>query len=186
MSFTPNVQWSTEQIDALFAIARQKAELELQAATAKACHNEEENLARIAAIRTPIVPTGLTRTKEDEEVLIGEISPIIFFVAGRYLDSPKAEIAQIYENRFKPENLYKFYHLKGHEDKDRDENITLEHNQMKIKKVTGTLRDFGNTIDIWSDGFLNYSMVMVDFFRRAFPFLFRIRLTYHSKIRHLS
>ena len=60
--------------------------------------------------------------------------------------------------------------LKGREDKDRDENIAFEHVQMKIKKVTGTLRNFGNTIDIWSDGFLNYSMVMVDFFRSSIPF----------------
>lgn len=111
--------------------------------------------------------------------MLGEISPIILSVAGRYPGLPKAEIARIHENRFKPENLYKFRHLKGREDKDRDENITLEHGQMKIRKVTGTLRDF--TIDIWTDGFLNYSIVMVDFFGVAFPSLF-----YHSKIRHLS
>ena len=57
---------------------------------------------------------------------------------------------------------------------------------MIIKKVTGTLSDFGNTIDIWSDAFLNYSMVMVNFFGVAFPSLFWVLLTYHSKICHLS
>lgn len=161
-----------------------------RAVTAKARHVEEESLARIAAIRAPAnVPATASPTRtagEDEETSIGEISPIILSVAGHYPGLPKAEIARIYENRFKPENLYKFRHLKGREDKDRDENITFEHGQMKIKKVTGTLRDFGNTIEIWSDGFLNYSMVMVDFFGVAFPSLFRALLTYHSKIRHLS
>ena len=186
MSSTPNVQWSVKQMDALFAIARQKAKLELQAATAKARHNEKESLARIAAICAPTAPTGLTRTREDEEVSIDEISPIILSVAGCYPSLLKAEIARIYENRFNPENLYKFCHLKGHEDKDRDENITFEYSQMIIKKVTSTLRDFGNTIDIWLDGFLNYSMVMVNFFGIAFPSLFRALLTYHSKICHLS
>ena len=189
MGPTLNPQWSAEQMDALFAIARQKAELELQAATAKARHDEEESLARIAAIRAPsngVAPAGSTRAGEDDETSLGEISPIILFVAGRYPGLPQAEIARIYENRFKLENLYKFRHLKGREDKDRDENITFEHGQMKIKKVTGTLRDFGNTIEIWSDAFLNYAMVMVDFFGVAFPSLFRVLLTYHSKIRHLS
>ena len=57
------------------------------------------------------------------------------------------------QHYIKPENLYKFCYLNGSENKDRDENITFEHRQMKIKKVTGTLRDFGNTIDIWSDVF---------------------------------
>ena len=93
----PNFQWSAEQIDALFAIARQKAELELQAATAKARHEEEESLARIAAIRAPTsvaAPAAPTRTVgEDEEASIGEISPVILSVAGRYPGLPKAEIA---------------------------------------------------------------------------------------------
>lgn len=185
---TPRVQWSVEQRDALFAIAREKADQELQAVTAKIRREEEESQARIAALRTPATAAAqATSTRiEREEDTIGEISPAILSVAGRYPGLPKAEMARIYENRFKPENLYKFRHLKGREDKDRDENITFENGQIKIKKVTGTLRDFGNTIDIWSDGFLNYSMVLVDFFGVAFPSLFRSLLLFHSKIRHLS
>ena len=57
---------------------------------------------------------------------------------------------------------------------------------MKIKKVTGILRDFGNTIEIWLDGFLNYAMIMVDFFGVVFPSFFRSLLMFHFKIRHLS
>ena len=109
----------------MFAIAYQKAELELQAATTKARHDKEESLARIAAIHAPTASTGPIRTREDEEVLIGEISPIFFFIAGRYSGLPKAKIVKIYKNHFKPENLYKFCHLKGREDKNRDKNITL-------------------------------------------------------------
>lgn len=57
---------------------------------------------------------------------------------------------------------------------------------MKIKKVTRTLYNFGNTIDIWSDGFLNYAMVMLDFFGVGFPSLFQLFQSYHSKICQLS
>ncbi len=57
---------------------------------------------------------------------------------------PKAEIAQIFANKFQPENFYKLRHLKGREDKDRDENITIENGLMKLKHITGTLQDFGS------------------------------------------
>ena len=70
--------------------------------------------------------------------------------------------------------------------RDRDENITFEHGHMKSKKVIGILCDFGNTINICSDTFLNYSIVIVDFFGVAFFSLFWVLLTYHSEICHLS
>lgn len=36
---------------------------------------------------------------------------------------------------------------------------------------TGTDRGFDRTIDIWSDGFLNYCMIMVDFRTRFSSYL---------------
>lgn len=36
------------------------------------------------------------------------------------------------------------------------------------EEVTGTDRNLGNTIDIWSDGFPNYCMIMVDFSESLF------------------
>lgn len=57
---------------------------------------------------------------------------------------------------------------------------------MKIKKVVGTLCDFSNIINIWLDGFLNYFMVIVDFFGVALPSLFWTLLTYHFKVCYLS
>lgn len=118
--------------------------------------------------------------------MIDKIFSIIFSIASYYPSLPKAKIVQIYENRFKPKNLYKFCHLKGREDKNNDENIIFEHDQMKIKKVTGTLCNFGNTIDIWLDGFLNYFLVIVNFLKIAFSSLFWALMTYHSIICHLS
>ena len=159
-------------------------------ATAKARHEKEESLARMAAIHAPtsvaVLAAPTWMVGEDKEASIGEISPVIFSAAGRYPGLPMAEIVRIYENYFKSKNFYKFCHFTSREDKDRDENITYEHGQMKFKKVTGKLRYFGNTINIWSDAFLNYSMVMVDFFGVAFFSLFRVLLIYHSKIRQLS
>lgn len=93
VSSAPNIQWSAEQMDALFAIARQKPEQELQAVTAKARHDEEESLARIATIRAPsnvAAPADSTMTGgEDEEALLGKISPITLSVSGRCSGLPK-------------------------------------------------------------------------------------------------
>lgn len=98
-------------MDELFVIARQKAGQDLQAVTARA-RRDEENATRIAAIRalaTAVAPTGPTRSAEEEEkTSLGEISQIILSVAGRYPGLPKAAIATIHENCFKPENIYKF------------------------------------------------------------------------------
>lgn len=94
---TPKVQWSAEQRDALFAIAREKADQELQAVTAKIRRDEEESQARIAALRTPATTSAqaISTRAEREKDSIGEISPAILSVAGRYHGLPKAEMARI-------------------------------------------------------------------------------------------
>lgn len=107
-------------------------------------------------------------------------------VANRYPGLPKAESARIFRNKFRPENLYKLRYLKEREDKDRDENIALKNGQMKLKRVTGTLRDFGPTWDIWSGSFIDYCMIMIDFFGVSFPALHRVLLLYCTKTRKLS
>lgn len=123
---------------------------------------------------------------EEVEESIGEISPTTLLVASKYPGLPKVKIARIFTNKFRPENLYKLRHLKGREDKDRDENITIENGQMKLKRVTGSLRDFGPTWEIWSESFLNYTMIMVDFFGSTSPPLCLVLLLFHGKVRKLS
>lgn len=125
------------------------------------------------------------QTKREED-LLSKISPVILSITRHYPRFFKAEMAYIYENYFKPENLYKFCHLKGCEDKNRDNNITFKNSPIKIKKVISTLCDFRNTIKIWLNNFLNYSIVLIDFFGVAFSFLFRSFILIYAKIRHLS
>ena len=92
VSSTPSIQWSANQMDTLFAIVRQKAEQELQAITARARRDKEKSAARIAATRAPanaVAPTGPTQSaREEEETSLGEISPIILSLAGRYPGLP--------------------------------------------------------------------------------------------------
>lgn len=85
------------------------------------------------------------------------------------------EIARIFAYKFRPENLYRYElrHLKRREDKDRDENITIENGVMKLKQATGTLRDFGSTWDICSKSFIDYCMIC--------PTLPHVLLLYYTK-----
>lgn len=57
---------------------------------------------------------------------------------------------------------------------------------MKLKKSTVHLDDFGSSSEIWSEGFLNYVIVMSDFFGTTFPSLVRVLLRFHSQIKMLS
>lgn len=182
----PLFAFTQEQIDARFALEQRKVEADLAAIEARTLRENEESRAKIAAIQSAAVTAAAPRNRVDEEEPVGEISPAALLVASRYPGLPKAEIARIFANKFRPENLYKLRHLKGREDKDRDENITIENGLMKLKRVTGTLRDFGSTWDIWSESFINYCMIMVDFFGTAFPTLHRVLLLYYTKVRKLS
>lgn len=182
----PLFAFTQEQIDARFALEQRKVEADLAAIEARTIRENEESRAKIAAIQSAAVTAAAPRNRVDEEEPVGEISPAALLVASRYPGLPKAEIARIFANKFRPENLYKLRHLKGREDKDRDENITIENGLMKLKRVTGTLRDFGSTWDIWSESFINYCMIMVDFFGTTFPTLHRVLLLYYTKVRKLS
>lgn len=182
-----------EQLDARFVLDQRKVEIELRKAEAdlaaieaRTARENKESQARITAMQTSATTTSTLRIHTDEEEPIGEIPQAALLVASRFPGLPKAEIARIFSNKFRPENLYKLRHLKRRKDKDRDENITIENGQMRFKRVTGTLCDFGSTWDIWSESFVNYVMVMVDFFGLSFPSLCRVLLLFYTKIHKLS
>lgn len=75
-------------MNGLFVIVHQKAELKPQAATAKPRHDEEESLAKISVIyaltNIAVVAANIQTREEDVEVLISEISSIIFSIIDRY------------------------------------------------------------------------------------------------------
>ena len=165
--------FTRKQLDARFALEQQRLESNLAAIRCRTKREDKESLARIAVIQARAVTAAAPHTQNNKEKPLGEISPGALLVASRYPRLPKAEIARIFTNKFWPENLYKLRHLKGWEDKDCKENVTIENGQMKVKRVTETLQDFGTTWDIWCKAFINYSMIMVDFFGSAAATLFR-------------
>lgn len=184
----PYLGLTREQMNAKFAMEQRKLELEMAAIEAQTVRENEESRARISAMQA--VPTATTAPRAsgsaEEEEPIGEISPATLLVASRYPGLPKAEIARIFANKFRPKTLPRLRHLKGREDKDREENVTIENGQMKLKPSNVHLRDFGTTWEIWSEAFINYCMILVDFFGATFPSLSRVLLLFHQRIRKLT
>lgn len=145
---------------------------------------DEESWAMIVAMQTRSGAAG-TRAPADEDP-IGEIPQAALLVSKRYPRLPKDQIALIFSNKFRPENLYKLRHMQGRGNRDREKIITFENGTMKIRQSTGTLRDFGPSDAIWSEAFLNYTTVMLSFFGVAYPTLHYGLLQFHAKIRTLS
>lgn len=177
----PLFGFTQQQIDARFALEQRKVEAEIAAIEARTIRETKESRARILAIQSAAVAAAAPRDRVAEEEPVGEIIPAALLVASRYPGVPKAEIARIFANKFRPVNLYKLRNLKGDADKNRDVNGTMKH-----KQATGTLHNYGSTWDIWSESFINYCMIMVDFFGIPFPTLHRALLLYYTKICKLS
>lgn len=123
---------------------------------------------------------------QKKESFISELSLVIFSIVKYYSKFLKAKKICIYKNQFKLKNLYKYCYLKNYEDENRDKNITFEHNQIKIKKMTNILYNFRNIINILLDNFLHYSIIFINFFKVIFSFLFWFLLFFYSKICYYS
>lgn len=157
----------------------QKAEADVIAVEARMKRETEESRARIAAIEAGTVTAAAPGTATDK------IAPEALLAASRYPGIPTAEIARIFANKFRPEHLYKLRQGPKYMDWD-DDYVIIENGQMKLKRTSGSLRNFGSNWDIWSESFLNYTMILVDFFGPVSPTLFRVLLLFHAQIRKLS
>ncbi len=74
-----------------------------------------------------------------------------------------SQIARLFQNRFRPLNLDKLWHLKGWDDMYRDQ-IAMEDGSLRLRKVTGLYQDYSNDEVLWSEAFPTYMSVMVTLF----------------------
>ena len=115
------------KMEADLAAIQARTAAEVAAIEARTACELEKSQARIAAMRTEpatMVATAATQGNE-EDFLTDEISPAAFLVANKYPGLPKEEIACIFTNKFRPQNLYKLRHLQGQEEKDQEKNIFI-------------------------------------------------------------
>lgn len=147
----------------------------------------KESEARIAALSKGLLTPASSVTVEEDDDSIGELPLEARRVATAYPGLPRKEIAAIFRGKFIPENLYKLRLLYGRDDIDRTTRFTIgPSGDLQFKRIKGTLKDFGNNAAIWSQGFINYTSIMVDLFGITVPLLHQKLLAYHQQIIELS
>lgn len=103
----------------------------------------------------------------------------------QYAGFPQGEIAKVFSNRFRPMNLYKLCLMRGRDDLYRDQ-IYIEEGTLKMRKVTGSYKDYGTTSTLWSEAFLNYTMILMALFGPTIPTLYLALAGFHREIIELS
>ena len=103
----------------------------------------------------------------------------------RFAGLPKEEIVRIFQNKFKPINLYRLRHMRGLRfdslhDQDR---IGIEDGMLKLRKTSGTYKDFGKSFyEVWADAFHNYTTILVSLFGREVPDLHSALAEFYTNI----
>ncbi len=114
-----------------------------------------------------------------------EIMSITFWFAGL----PKEEIVRIFQNKFKPINLYRLRHMRvlGFDflyDQDR---IGIEDGMLKLRKTSRTYKNFGKSFyKVWPNAFHNYTTILVSLFGREVSDLHFALAEFYTNIYELS
>jgi hypothetical protein len=93
-------------------------------------------------------------------------------------------LISIYKNKFVAENLSKLRIGRAGEgqiEEDISTQLVFEGGIMVSKKLRGTLKDFGNNIDIWAEGFYNYMIANCVLYSTTFPNLLYSMLRFYNK-----
>ncbi len=188
-----------EQTDLIFELTRRKLKAEMAAAEVEARLTRElmvkESEARVAA---PVAAASAPTTAADparrpmadeEDDITGEVHTEVKSITLRFAGLPKEEIVRIFQNKFKPINLYCLRHIHGLQfdslhDQDR---IGIEDGMFKLRKTSGTYKDFGKSFyEVWTDAFHNYTTILVSLFGREVPDLHSALAEFYINIYELS
>jgi hypothetical protein len=153
--------------------------------TARLRREEEAHEALLTQTRAqtaPPAPAALQDAIPDD--IIGETPPEVLRVCSLVIGVPAKEVIAIFKGTFRPSNLYK---LRPSRRTANDEGlISIVGNSVKIMKAQGDLKDFGTTIAIWSEGFLNYVVIINELFGLKHLGLVSAMLQFHGEIQRLA
>lgn len=159
-----------------------------QSATANALR---ESNARIAAMSN--APEREARANEGSSrgasfsIRSGKIPAEVLVVARMYIGIDKVEIGRIFDGSFDPCNLYKLRQNTMGTRTERKTRVTIgEEDGMVFEKAVGKVTDYGPNSSIWSETFLKYTSILIDFFGVSHPSLHHTLLAFHEKICFLA
>ena len=151
-----------EQTDLIFELTRRKLEAEMAAAEVEARLRRElmvkESEARVAAsvaaasaATTAAAPARRPMADEEDDIT-GEVPTEVMSITLRFAGLPQEEIVRIFQNKFKPINLYRLPQIRGLQfyllhDQDR---IGIEDGMLKLRKTSRTYKDFGKSFYLTS------------------------------------
>lgn len=172
--------WTLSQNALLFNIVLQKAESDL-------AHGKLRDAAELSAMgATSVVhQPRLLAGGLEEDKYTGEIPKEVKTLASQFAGLLEGEIAKIFANKFRPMNLYKLRHMRGCDNMYRDQ-IQIEEGTLKMKKVTGSYKDYGRDNVLWSEAFQNYTMIVMALFGSTNPSLHLALHCFHREMIDLS
>ena len=148
------------------AAAARKFDLELELMR----REPDARIAASAAAATAAPTAAIQAPKRagmEEDDIIGEVPPEVTNISLCFADLPQEQIVQIFHNRFKAINLYRLRHMRGlrYEAFQDQERIGIEDVMWRLKKTSGTYKDFGKSFHkVCGEAFINYTAVIMSFF----------------------
>lgn len=156
----------------------QKAEHDFQ-------HKKRKDTAEDNGWTTTTIAHRATPSGIEEDEYTGEIPTEVQALASQFASLFQGEIAKIFSNRFQPMNLYKLRLMRGRDDMYRDQ-VHVDEGTLKMRKVTGSYKDYGANNTLWSEALLNYTMILMALFGSNIPALYLALASFHQEIMELS
>ena len=154
---------------------------QLEVARLKRKAEQEELLfqAQLVTLQAPALPPAAQL--QDAE---GETTPEVKSLTAVLPGIATSHLVAIYKNRFLAENLSKL--RRGRREEDTTGQITFVNGTLTTTRMKGSMKDFGSTINIWSEGFHNYMIANHSLFKVTFPELIYGMICYYVKIASLA
>ena len=181
-----------EQNELFFELTRRKLKAELAAVEVEARLRRElmlkETEARIAAAVAAASTTSGAQARMStagEDHIISEAPPEVTSITLQFAGPSQEEIVRIFQNKFKPINLYHLRHIRGLrfdalQDHDR---IGIEDGILSLRKTSGTYKNFGKSFyDVLGDAFHNHTTIFVSLFSKEASDLHTALAEFYSNV----
>jgi hypothetical protein len=129
-----------------------------------------------------------SNTEKDES---DEIPPEVKSHRVRFVSLSSDEIVRIFNDKFKPINLYKLRHMRSlnHEFYSNQNHIEFENNDQlrNLKKTVEIFKNFEKSFyEVYSKFFINYQLIVTSLFIKISPNLFVTLIKFYQKILKLA
>ncbi len=184
-----------EQTDLIFELTHRKLEAKMAVVEVKVRLRQElmikESEARVvasvvaaSAATTAAAPAHRPMADKEDDITV-EVPIEVMSITFRFAGLPKEEIVRIFQNKFKPINLYRLPHTLGLQfnslhDWDR---IGIKDGMLKLRKTSRTYKDFSKSFyKAWVDAFHNNTTILVSLFGREVPNLHSALAEFYTNI----